>query len=186
MAVSFVQRPEDIDGLLHEIGRLGSPKLGIVLRIDTKVAFSRLPDLRSERRKADGASRSAGVVIARGDLGVEVGFEGLSEVQEERSDLPVIVFGVLISLAGPLISVCYQPCQAKLFPTAIRFRANGIGYSASRVGAMKSGFLIGFLLRYFGVTGVFASVTASMLVVVLLIGVFGPRTNGLRREEINH
>ncbi|WP_321797688.1 MFS transporter [Caballeronia sp. J97] len=97
----------------------------------------------------------------------------------------LIVFGVLISLAGQLISVCYHAYQAELFPTAVRCRANGIVYSASRVGAMMSGFLIAFLLRDFGVSGVFTGITATMLVVAVSIGVFGPRTNGLRLEEIN-
>lgn len=103
-----------------------------------------------------------------------------------KSVLPLIAFGVLISLAGQLISVCYHAYQAELFPTAVRCRANGIVYSASRVGAMMSGFVIAFLLRNFGVTGVFAGITMTMLVVVVSIGIFGPKTNGLRLEEINH
>ncbi|MEM5341449.1 pyruvate kinase [Paraburkholderia azotifigens] len=79
VAMSFVQRPEDIDSLLHEIGKLGSPQLGIVLKIETKVAFSRLPDLLLSAMRHPPLA----VMIARGDLGVEVGFERLSEVQEE-------------------------------------------------------------------------------------------------------
>ena len=51
---------------------------------------------------------------------------------------------------------------------------------------MISGFLIAFLLRDFGVVGVFAGVTVCMLIVAIAIGVFGPRTNGLRLEEISH
>jgi len=104
---------------------------------------------------------------------------------QTKSVALLIVLGVLISLAGQLISVCYHAYQAELFPTAVRCRANGIVYSASRVGAMMSGFLIAFLLRDFGVTGVFIGITATMLVVAVSIGVFGPRTNGLRLEEIN-
>jgi len=49
-----------------------------------------------------------------------------------------------------------------------------------------SGFLIAFLPRDFGVAGVFTGITATMLVVAVSIGVFGPKTNGLRLEEINH
>ncbi|ASW00922.1 MFS transporter [Paraburkholderia aromaticivorans] len=99
---------------------------------------------------------------------------------------PLIVLGVLISLAGQTISVCYHAYQAELFPTAVRCRANGIVYSASRAGAMMSGFIIAFLLRDFGVAGVFIGITACMVVVMISIGAFGPRTNGLRLEEINH
>jgi putative MFS transporter len=96
------------------------------------------------------------------------------------------VLGVLISLAGQTISVAYHAYQCELFPTQIRCRANGLVYSASRVGAMLSGFLIAYLLRHHGVPGVFTGITVCMLIVVVSIGVFGPKTKGLRLEEISH
>lgn len=103
-----------------------------------------------------------------------------------KDPVALIVLGVLISLAGQTISVCYHAYQAELFPTFIRCRANGIVYSASRIGAMFSGFLIAFLLRHFGVPGVFAGITVCMLVVMLAIGGFGPKSNGLRLEDLSH
>jgi MFS transporter, putative metabolite:H+ symporter len=103
-----------------------------------------------------------------------------------RDPLLLTVFGVLISLAGQTISVSYHAYQAELFPTGVRCRANGLVYSASRVGAMLSGFLIAFLLRDFGVAGVFTGITVCMLAVVIAIGVFGPKTNGLTLEELSH
>jgi putative MFS transporter len=103
-----------------------------------------------------------------------------------KGAVPLIVLGVLISLAGQTISVAYHAYQTELFPTAIRCRANGFVYSASRVGAMLSGFLIAWLLRHHGVPGVFVGITACMLVVVVSIGIFGPKTTGLRLEEISH
>ena len=48
-----------------------------------------------------------------------------------------------------------------------------------------SGFVIAFLLRDFGVAGVFTGITGCMLVVALAIGAFGPKTNGVRLEELN-
>ncbi|MBN3759559.1 MFS transporter [Burkholderia sp. Ac-20365] len=99
---------------------------------------------------------------------------------------PLIVLGVLISLAGQTISVCYHAYQAELFPTRVRCRANGIVYSASRVGAMMSGFMIAHLLREFGVAGVFVGITACMVVVMISIGAFGPKTNGVRLEDLCH
>jgi pyruvate kinase len=79
VAMSFVQRPEDIDALLHEIENLQASKLGVILKIETQAAFDRLPVLllRATRHPP------VAVMVARGDLGVEVGFERLSEVQEE-------------------------------------------------------------------------------------------------------
>ncbi len=103
-----------------------------------------------------------------------------------KDPLLLIVFGVLVSLAGQTISASYHAYQAELFPTVVRCRANGFVYSASRVGAMMSGFVIAFLLRDFGVAGVFAGITGCMLVVVVSIAVFGPKTNGLSLEELSH
>jgi len=105
---------------------------------------------------------------------------------QARSAGVLIVLGVLISLAGQTISVCYHAYQSELFPTAVRCRANGIVYSASRLGAMMSGFIIAALLRDCGVAGVFTGITMAMVVVMVSIGLFGPRTNGLRLEELNH
>ena len=79
VALSFVQRPEDIEALLAEIARLDVSRLGIVLKIETQSAFNRLPML----LLASMRNPPMAVMVARGDLGVEVGFERLSEVQEE-------------------------------------------------------------------------------------------------------
>jgi MFS transporter, putative metabolite:H+ symporter len=104
---------------------------------------------------------------------------------EARGGLALIALGILISLAGQLISVCYHAYQAELFPTAVRCRANGIVYSASRIGAMMSGFVIAWLLRGFGVHGVFAGITVCMVAVAISIGAFGPRTNGIALEDLS-
>jgi pyruvate kinase len=79
VALSFVQRPEDIAALLAEITRLNASRLGIVLKIETQTAFNRLPMLLLAAMR----SPPIAVMVARGDLGVEVGFERLAEVQEE-------------------------------------------------------------------------------------------------------
>ena len=79
VAMSFVQRTEDIEQLIEALDRLGAANHGVVLKIETRQAFDRLPSLLvAAMRHAPTA-----VMVARGDLGVEVGFERLSEVQEE-------------------------------------------------------------------------------------------------------
>jgi pyruvate kinase len=78
VAMSFVQHPKDIDDLLREMRKLNA-QLGIILKIETKTAFTRLPDLLLSAMRHPPVA----LMIARGDLGVEVGFERLSEVQEE-------------------------------------------------------------------------------------------------------
>lgn len=77
--LSFVRRPEDVEQLQHELHRLEARDIGIVLKIENAVAFERLPDLLLAVMR----SEHVGVMIARGDLAVEVGFERLAEVQEE-------------------------------------------------------------------------------------------------------
>lgn len=90
--MSFVQRPSDIERLHQELHRLGGDGLGVVLKIETRRAFERLPQLLLTAMRRPGV----GVMIARGDLAVEVGYERLAELQEEilwlceAAHLPVI------------------------------------------------------------------------------------------------
>ncbi|MCB9946681.1 MAG: hypothetical protein H6842_02505 [Rhodospirillaceae bacterium] len=78
---SFVQRPSEIVLLQDELDkrRPGLPPIPIVAKVETKLAFANLPDI-----IVHAAGRHPfGVMIARGDLAVEIGYERLSEVQEE-------------------------------------------------------------------------------------------------------
>jgi pyruvate kinase len=79
VALSFVQRPEDVEELISELKRLNAEHLGVVLKIETERAFANLPRLLLTALQTPPVA----VMVARGDLGVEVGFERLSEVQEE-------------------------------------------------------------------------------------------------------
>lgn len=79
VALSFVERPEDVAELDAEMERLGDSHTGLVLKIETRRGFSRLPSL---LLGAIG-TRPLGVMIARGDMAVECGFERLAEIQEE-------------------------------------------------------------------------------------------------------
>ena len=96
----------------------------------------------------------------------------------------IVAFGILISLAGQLLSVSYHAYQSEVFPTRVRARASGLVYSFSRIGAGFSGFLIAFFLRDFGVVGVFVAISACYVVVIAAIGLFGPKTRGRRLEDI--
>ena len=121
VALSFVQRPKDIEALLAEIARLDVSRLGIVLKIETQAAFNRLPLL----LLASMRNPPVAVMVARGDLGVEVGFERLSEVQEEilwlceAAHVPVIwATQVLESLARG-----GMPSRAEITDAAMGSRA---------------------------------------------------------------
>jgi len=79
---SFVQRAEDVALLEAALeARSGSgPRQGMVLKIETPLAIRNLPRL---ILRAAATGRPTAVMIARGDLAVEVGFARLSEMQEE-------------------------------------------------------------------------------------------------------
>jgi pyruvate kinase len=81
VAYSFVQRREDIAWLQRELlaRRPDCAPMAIVAKIETQLSFTNLPELIVQ---AAGAN-PFGVMIARGDLAVEIGYERLSEVQEE-------------------------------------------------------------------------------------------------------
>ncbi len=81
VSYSFVQKSSDIKLLQNELAkrRSGRPPMPIVAKVETQLAFDNLPYLIVQ---AAGANPFA-VMIARGDLAVEVGYERLSEVQEE-------------------------------------------------------------------------------------------------------
>ncbi|MDP1658250.1 MAG: pyruvate kinase, partial [Methylotenera sp.] len=59
--------------------RLNANQLGIVLKVETRAAFENLPELLFTLLR----SPNVGVMIARGDLAVECGYERLAELQEE-------------------------------------------------------------------------------------------------------
>ena len=92
VGLSFVQQVCDIETLRARLLQLGKPDLGIVLKIETRRAFENLPALLFSAM----ACKNAGIMIARGDLAVECGYERLAEVQEEilwaaeASHMPVI------------------------------------------------------------------------------------------------
>lgn len=76
---SFARRPADVERLQEELVRLGHQDRGIILKIETKEAFENLPVMLLTAMR----SPKVGVMIARGDLAVEIGFERIAEVQEE-------------------------------------------------------------------------------------------------------
>jgi pyruvate kinase len=92
VGLSFVHRPQDLWDLREALKALDKPDLGIVVKIETQEAVHRLAQLLLAGLELP----KFGVMIARGDLAVEVGFEHLARVQEdilclcEAAHVPVI------------------------------------------------------------------------------------------------
>ena len=119
--LSFVRHPGDVEQLQAELERRDAGDVGVVLKIENVAAFEHLPELLLTAMR----SRKVGVMIARGDLAVEVGFERLAEVQEEilwaceAAHVPVIwATQVLDTLART-----GQPSRAEITDAAMSERA---------------------------------------------------------------
>ena len=76
---SFVRTAEDVRYLYEQLDLNNAKDLGVVFKIENKESFENLPFIILEGMKRD----KIGVMIARGDLAVEIGFERISEVQNE-------------------------------------------------------------------------------------------------------
>jgi pyruvate kinase len=118
---SFVRSAEDVERLQSELARLGRPEMPIVLKIENRQAFEHLPSLLLAAMQ----SPASGVMIARGDLAVELGWQRLAEVQEEilwmceAAHMPVIwATQVLESLAKSGL-----PSRAEITDAAMSVRA---------------------------------------------------------------
>lgn len=79
VGLSFVRSAADMDTLARELARRGRGDLAVIAKIETRAAVRNLPEI-----IVRGAGRHPfGVMIARGDLAVEIGYERLAEIQEE-------------------------------------------------------------------------------------------------------
>jgi pyruvate kinase len=122
VGLSFAQSAADVNALRAQLGALCADHLGVVLKIETRRAFERLPEMLF----AAMACSAAGVMIARGDLAVECGFERLAEVQEEilwaceAAHMPVVwATQVLENLAKT-----GRPSRAEITDAAMGVRAD--------------------------------------------------------------
>lgn len=122
--VSFVRSPSDVAYVQERLTQLGAQHVGIVLKIETASGFENLPEILLTAM----CWERAGVMIARGDLAVEVGFERMAEVQEEimwlceAAHVPVIwATQVLDQLART-----GRPSRAEITDAALGARAECI------------------------------------------------------------
>jgi pyruvate kinase len=119
--LSFANSAQDVESLQQHLSRMGDRQPAIVLKIETRRAFENLPEMLLTAMR----SPSCGVMIARGDLAVECGFERLAEVQEEilwlceAAHVPVIwATQVLETLAKE-----GRPSRAEITDAAMGLRA---------------------------------------------------------------
>lgn len=121
LGLSFAQSARDVHGLRKQLRRVGAGERGIILKVETRLGFERLPEMLLAAMQGP----SVGVMIARGDLAVECGFERLAELQEEilwaceAAHVPVVwATQVLESLAKS-----GMPSRAEVTDAAMGVRA---------------------------------------------------------------
>ncbi|WP_412983761.1 pyruvate kinase [Pontimicrobium sp. IMCC45349] len=75
---SFVNNKQDVEDLLTEMKQLEAT-LGIILKIETQEAYKNLPSIILKAME----NYPIGVMIARGDLAIETGWDNFAIIQEE-------------------------------------------------------------------------------------------------------
>lgn len=81
--LSFVNNPSDVFDLLSELKTLETKNIGIILKIETINGFNNLPAILLAAMQV----YPLGVMIARGDLAIEGGWQNLAGMQEELMSL---------------------------------------------------------------------------------------------------
>jgi pyruvate kinase len=76
---SFVNSASDMRELQKELDLLNRHDFPIVAKIETGQSFNHLPEIILQGMKQS----LTGVMVARGDLAIEIGFERMSEIQDE-------------------------------------------------------------------------------------------------------
>lgn len=118
---SFVNNKEDVEELLEELKKLKAA-IGIILKIETKAGYRNLPDILLKAME----NYPVGVMIARGDLAIELGWKNFATIQEEilrlctAAHIPVVwATQVLENLAKKGI-----PTRAEITDIAMAQRAD--------------------------------------------------------------
>jgi MFS transporter, putative metabolite:H+ symporter len=102
-----------------------------------------------------------------------------------ESGTTIILFGFIYTLISNIFSNGLHIYQAEIFPTAIRATAAGTAYSLSRLTSGLMPFILLPVLHNFGAIPLFVVVAFAMLLIIVDIGVFGPRTTGVSLETVN-
>lgn len=121
VGLSFIHNADDLRDLKPVLSKLGHEDMGIIAKIETKDAVHNLAEIILAGLELP----KFGVLLARGDLAVEVGFENLAFVQEdilcmcEAAHVPVVfATQVLETLAKSGL-----PSRAEITDAAMGIRA---------------------------------------------------------------
>lgn len=122
VGISFVHSPLDLKKLQEALERQGNSNLAVVAKIETKDAVNQLARIILEGLQF----QAFGIMIARGDLAVEVGPENLSDIQEEILRICSAAYVPVIWATGVLEKLTKKgiPARAEITDAAQGKRAN--------------------------------------------------------------
>ena len=122
---SFVHSSTDLQALQDQLTRLGHADLAVILKIETGQAFDQLPSLLLAAMRSPAP---LGVMIARGDLAIECGWERLAEIQEEILRLCEAAHLPCIWATQVLEELAHggMPTRAEISDAAMGARAEGV------------------------------------------------------------
>ncbi len=83
LSLSFCQNAEDVRKLQHLLVKADRRDIGIVAKIETRQAVINMPEILTQLLVWE----KSGVMIARGDLAIEVGFKNMAYTQETLLDI---------------------------------------------------------------------------------------------------
>ena len=122
IGISFAQSRADIHKLQSMLKAKNKTNIAIVPKIETKLALKNLPQILEQLLE----SEQYALMIARGDLAIEIGFDNLPYIQEE-------IFGICVGAHVPVIYATQilegkmknnLPSRAEVIDAAIAQRAD--------------------------------------------------------------
>jgi pyruvate kinase len=121
VGVSFVNSAADVELVGRRITQSGRPNFGMILKLETRAALRNLPGILFEAMKY----HPVGLMIARGDLAVELSFERLAEMQEELLWLGEACHLPVVWATQVLDTVAHSglPTRAEVTDAAMSMRA---------------------------------------------------------------
>ncbi len=104
----------------------------------------------------------------------------------QRSEMLIMAIGfVLISLLYFYVSLVCSVYAGEVFPTEARLRGVGFGNSVSRIAAVVTPPVIAIILTKYGSVAVFMTVSACLVAIAIVVGIYGVETRQKTLEEIN-
>lgn len=121
LSFSFITTSENVKDLYKELAKYKSGHLGVVLKIENKKAYSNIADIILTGMQYF----PIGIMIARGDLAIECGWNHLAEVQEEILLLCAAAQVPILWATQVLESVAKKgrPSRAEITDAAVSQRA---------------------------------------------------------------